>query len=371
MGNLFLPAGRGRPRRRGVDPHLVPHAARAGDAGHPHDLSRHRAGTRPRLDPGRQEPRDAHRRPLAGVDRRSGRTSSRTACSCPPASRPSPSRAPTPRPTMIGPYEQDGERHLFLCDGYAASAEAIQAASLAPMLGLVAVCLPLHLDLRGARITASGWSWGSIRTRTDFPAHLAEVLGREVDTTPCARFRAMIDDARQAGIPLQQAIGRGRRLLPREEVGRAGRVGLHVPRPLLRGRRESRRWSRGLLPGDGAAGRLARRQADHLHPAVMETLAQSWLVFNPLLSRFMGGEDYEHRPVRSPTRAGSATSCRPSAPRRWSSSAGPHPGPLRPHPARGDPAARHQVKLREILRWYKKHHPIWFAWLDIAAPKGS
>ncbi len=29
-----------------------------------------------------------------------------------------------------------------------------------------------------------------------------------------------------------------------------------------------------------------------------ETLEQSWLVFNPLLSRFMGGEDYPHRPVR-------------------------------------------------------------------------
>ena len=42
----------------------------------------------------------------------------------------------------IGPYEHDGRRHLFLCDGYAASAEAIQAASLAPMLGLAAYISP-------------------------------------------------------------------------------------------------------------------------------------------------------------------------------------------------------------------------------------
>ena len=47
--------------------------------------------------------------------------------------------APTYR---IGPYEQDGARHLFLCDGYAASAEAMQAASLAPMLGLDASSAP-------------------------------------------------------------------------------------------------------------------------------------------------------------------------------------------------------------------------------------
>ena len=108
MGNLFLPARGGRPGRRGVDPHLLPHAARAGDAGHPHDLPRHRPGTRPYLDPGRQEPGGAHRRAVAGVDRRSGRTSSRTASPCRPASPPSTNRAPMPRPTISAPTSRTG-----------------------------------------------------------------------------------------------------------------------------------------------------------------------------------------------------------------------------------------------------------------------
>ena len=101
-------AGGGRPGRRGVDPHLLPHAARAGDAGHPHDLPRHRPGARPHLDPGRQEPRGAHRRAVAGMDRRSAPTSSRTAFRCRPASPPSTSRAPTPRPTTSAPTSRTG-----------------------------------------------------------------------------------------------------------------------------------------------------------------------------------------------------------------------------------------------------------------------
>ena len=47
--------------------------------------------------------------------------------------------------------------------------------------------------------------------------------------------------------------------------------------------------------------RLAGRRGDKritFTLRLMETLEQSWLVFNPLLSRFMGGEDYQHRPVR-------------------------------------------------------------------------
>ncbi|GAF93286.1 unnamed protein product, partial [marine sediment metagenome] len=37
----------------------------------------------------------------------------------------------------VGPYTDDsGAQHLFVCDGYAATAEAMQAASLDPILGL-------------------------------------------------------------------------------------------------------------------------------------------------------------------------------------------------------------------------------------------
>ena len=25
-----------------------------------------------------------------------------------------------------------------------------------------------------------------------------------------------------------------------------------------------------------------------------------------------------------------------------------------------------QKRLREILRWYKEHHPLWFSWLELA-----
>ena len=43
----------------------------------------------------------------------------------------------------VGPYtDDDGSTHLFLCDGYSASAEAMQAASLDPILDLsTSMCL--------------------------------------------------------------------------------------------------------------------------------------------------------------------------------------------------------------------------------------
>ncbi|MCX6553715.1 MAG: hypothetical protein NTZ12_01675, partial [Candidatus Aminicenantes bacterium] len=104
----------------------------------------------------------------------------------------------------IGPYEQGGARHLFLCDGYAASAEAIQAASLAPMLGLNAyICpftstfeVPYHRErlVMGLDPDAEGFS-----------ARLGQVLGREVDAAVANRLRMMIEDARQAGIPVHKS----------------------------------------------------------------------------------------------------------------------------------------------------------------------
>ena len=30
-----------------------------------------------------------------------------------------------------------------------------------------------------------------------------------------------------------------------------------------------------------------------------------------------------------------------------------------------------QIKLLQILRWYKQHHPLWFSWLEIAPPKNK
>jgi hypothetical protein len=269
----------------------------------------------------------------------------------------------------IGPYEQDGERHLFLCDGYAASAEAIQAASLAPMLGLTAYICPF----------TSTFEVGYDRERLvmgldpgagDFAARLGEALGHEVDGETAARFREMIADARDAGIPVGRPSVEAGDFFPEKKWDVLAVSGYMCPDPYSG------------APGVEEAGpgryrvtvRLASGRGDKritFTLRLMETLEQSRLVFNPLLNRFMAGEDYQHRPVKisdsGRIRNELQTLCSEAL-------EFPQQDHIRIHldriPAEVIPLPA-QAKLLEILRWYKKHHPIWFSWLEIAPPKGT
>ncbi|MBN2345111.1 MAG: hypothetical protein JXO51_01890 [Candidatus Aminicenantes bacterium] len=287
-----------------------------------------------------------------------------------PSGIPAFSESGTYAPTYhIGPYERDGARHLFLCDGYAASAEAIQAASLAPMLDLVAYVCPFtstfEVSSRRERLVM-GLDSGA----GDFPARLGEVLGRAVDAEAAARFRAMIEEARQAGIPLHKPSVGADDFFPEKKWDVLAVSGYMCPDPYSG------------APGVEEAGdgryrvtvRLAGSRGDKritFTLRLMETLEQSWLVFNPLLSRFMGGEDYERRPVKisdsGRIRNELQTLCSEAL-------EFPQQDHIRVHFDRIPPEVippASQAKLLEILRWYKKHHPIWFYWLDIAAPRGG
>jgi len=265
----------------------------------------------------------------------------------------------------IGTFQQGGARHLFLCDGYAASAEAIQAASLAPMLGLAAYICPFtstfEVPYQKERLVM-GLDAGA----ADFPARLGSVLGHEVDADTAARFRAMIEDARQAGIPVHKPSVEADDFFPEKKWDVLAVSGYMCPDPYSG------------APGVEEAGpgryrvtvRLAGSRGDKritFTVRLMETLEQSWLVFNPLLSRFMGGEDYEHRPVRisdsGRIRNELQTLCSEALEFPQQDHIRVHFDRIPAEVIRPDA----QTKLLEILRWYKKHHPIWFAWLDIAA----
>ncbi len=270
---------------------------------------------------------------------------------------------------MIGPYQRDGARHLFLCDGYAASAEAIQAASLAPMLGLVAYVCPftstfavsydrerlvMNLDPDGA----------------DLPARLADVLGHEVDAAIAQRYREMIHEAGQAGIPLRRPSVEADDFFPEKKWDVLAVSGYMCPDPYS-GAPGVEEVQPGLYR---VTVRLAGSRGDKRITFTLrlgETLEQSWLVFNPLLSRFMGGEDYEHRPVKisdsGRIRNELQTLCSEAL-------EFPQQDHIRVHFDRIPPDVirpEAQVKLLQILRWYKQHHPLWFSWLEISPPKNK
>lgn len=264
----------------------------------------------------------------------------------------------------IGTYEQDGQRHLFLCDGYAASAEAIQAASLAPMLGLTACITPFTSTFevpydRERRVM------GLESETPDFAAQLADVLGREVDEATVSRYRAMIEDARDAGIPLHNPMLDASDFFPEKKWDVLAVSGYMCPDPYS-GAPGVEEVEPGLYK---VTVRLAGSNGDKritFTLRLMESLEQSWFIFNPLLSRFMGGEDYTHRAVRisdsGRIRNELQTLCSEAL-------EFPQQDHIRVHfdripPEVIPPAA--QAKLREILAWYKRKHPLWFTWLDLA-----
>ena len=267
----------------------------------------------------------------------------------------------------VGTYEQGGGRHLFLCDGYAASAEAIQAASLAPMLGLCAyICpftstfeVPYYRESLVMRLDPN---------REDFPAKLGRVLGREVDEATAARFRDMIEDARGAGIPVNKSSVEAGDFFPEKKWDVLAVSGYMCPDPY-----SGAPGVEEIEPGRyRVTVRLASSRGDKritFTLRLMETLEQSWLVFNPLLSRFMGGEDYKLRPVKisdsGRIRNELQTLCSEAL-------EFPQQDHIRVHFDRIPPEVippASQVKLLEILRWYKQHHPLGFSWLDIDIPQ--
>jgi hypothetical protein len=97
----------------------------------------------------------------------------------------------------------------------------------------------------------------------------------------------------------------------------------------------------------------------------METLHQSRLIFNPLLNRFLRGEDYREREVTTSDsgriRNELQTLCTEALEHYGDNGIRLHfskiPEDVIPLPD--------QVKLREVLGWYKENHPIWFKWLEL------
>jgi len=268
----------------------------------------------------------------------------------------------------VGAWKDEaGETHLFLCDGYAASAEAMQAASLAPLLGLRAFLsvftssfkLPYDREHSIMRLDPES---------PDFAARLADVLDRPADEKTVDKYRAMIREAVEAGIPLQKTSIEADDFFPEKDWDVLAVTGYMNPDPYT-----------------GAPGveklakdcyrvrvRLSSRRGEKLITMTLklqESLDLSRFIFNPLLTRFMSGEDYETRPVRisdsGRIRNELQTLCSEALEFRKN-------GAIRVYFARipTDVISRqNQFKLLDILSWYKKNHPIWFSWLEIVPPE--
>ncbi len=264
-------------------------------------------------------------------------------------------------------FDEQRNIHVFIVDGYSASAEAIQAITLTPLLdvdGSIVVftskfSLPIHLETAVMQLDTDA---------ADFARQLEAVVGLEVDHDMVEEYKMMIRQHRDAGLPHSERVLRADDFFPEKRWDVVALSGYMCPDPY-----------------SGAPGiehvadttyqttvRLATPRGDKritFTLRLMEKAEESRLVFNPLLTRFIYGEEFRRRPVKTSDsgriRNELQTLCSEALEYRDDQCIEIH---FRRIPPEVIPL-KDQVVLLEVLEWYKEHHPLWFDWLEIV-PRG-
>ena len=266
---------------------------------------------------------------------------------------------------LVGSWTDDaGATHVFLCDGYAATAEAMQAASLSDVLDVDATMsvfspsftLPCDAEGRLMQLDASA---------PDFAQRLGELFGgRAVDAGKVQAYAEAIRDAAESNIPLGKRVIRPDDFLPEKDWRVLASIGYMGDDPYTG------------APGVTQVGqgryrvttRLATRKASSQISftfRLMESLEDTRHVFSPLLVRFLSGVDHTRRPVKVSDSGRIRNELQTMVPQALE-----HDGDrIRVHFDKVDEnivSRDKQVALRDVLQWYRKNHPVWFAWLDLA-----
>ena len=265
----------------------------------------------------------------------------------------------------IGTWTDDaGEKHLLICDGYAASAEALQAASLAPMLGLEAY-LAIFTSTFKLSYDKEMFVMELDPDDPDFRSKLEELVGEAVDDDKVEHYRYMIRDGIDAGIPVHRPSISADDFFPEKLWDVLAISGYMRPDPY-----SGESGVEEIKPGVyRVTVRLATPRGDKQITFTLrmdESKEASKLMFLPLLNRFISGEDYETRPVKisdsGRIRNELQTLCTEALEFNGERNIRIHFNQIPKEVI----SEENQKRLLEILKWYKKHHPIWFSWLEIA-----
>ncbi len=264
----------------------------------------------------------------------------------------------------IGSWQNDNnEINVFICDGYAASAEAVQAASLKSVLDIEAFLnvftssfeLPYKIEqnIMGLDIE-----------KTDFKDRLIEIIGKDPGNEKINEYKNMIKEGIEAQIPVKKSLINADDFFPEKKWDVLAISGFMCPDPYSDndGVEEIR---------DGVykvSVRLASPRGEKkivFTFRLMETFKESRLVFSPLLNRFMSGEDYRNRPVKisdsGRIRNELQTLCSEALEFEGEEHILLHFDKISTNVIPEDK----QESLRHILDWYVKEHPIWFGWLTL------
>ena len=225
---------------------------------------------------------------------------------------------------LVGTWEDnEKQKHLFLIDGYAASAEALQASSLCPIL--------------------------------DIDASLAVFT---------SKFRNDIKIAANAGINLKKTTISIDDFLPEKNWNVMALAGYMLPDPYT-GTQGIKEVAPGIYE---VTTRLLTPEGEKKTKITLkleEDLETSRLIFNPLLNRFLKGENYQERAVKisdsGRIRNELQTLCSEALEYEGTTGIIVHFNKI----SKDVISVQDQKRLKEILKWYKENHPIWFNWLKI------
>jgi hypothetical protein len=266
---------------------------------------------------------------------------------------------------LVGSWKDAaGAPHVFLCDGYAATAEAMQAASLSEVLDVDASMSlfsptfdqPCDVERRIMQLDPAA---------PDFAHRVSELLGgREVEAGRVKAYAEAIAEARDSNMPLDRRVLRADDFLPEKSWRTLACTGYMCDDPYT--------GAPGVTKVSDGVYRVTTQLATRLAKSritftfrLMEPLEQARHVFSPLLVRFLSGVDHTRRAVKISDSGRIRNELQTML-----SQAIEHDGEkMRVHFDRIDEKVMPREKqraIREVLEWYRAVHPMWFGWLEVA-----
>ncbi len=265
---------------------------------------------------------------------------------------------------LVGSWrDAAGATHVFLCDGYAATAEAMQAASLSDVLDVHSTMslfsptfeLPVDVEGRLMQLDASA---------PDFAARLAQLIGvQDLDAGKVRTYAEAIEEAAASNMPLGKPVLYADDFLPEKDWHVLASVGYIGDDPYT-GAPGVTRVAENIYR---VTTHLATRKASSritFTVRLMESFEVTRQVFSPLLVRFLSGVDHTTRPVKVSDSGRIRNELQTMIPQALE-----HDGDrIRVRFERINErvlSADKQARIRGVLGWYKAHHPVWFEWLEL------
>ncbi len=264
----------------------------------------------------------------------------------------------------VGDYSGiGGTRHVFVCDGYSATAEAMQAASLDQILDIqTSMCLfTSHFKVPYDR---EQYLMRLDPETDDFRARLSGILGQQVNDDDDALYRQNIREATRACMPV------GKRTLTVDDFfpAKEWRI-LSLASGMLA---DPYTGIDGVEEVSDGVYRVTTRAATKLGQLdvtvtlrLAEPTDEMRMVFSPLLDRFYAGQDYRMRAVKVSDSGRIRNELQTLCSEAIEFHENDHMSVDFDAIDEAVMPADKKALIQEVLFWYKENHPTWFRWLEI------